>query len=272
MHYILIFLANFIRLARKWLFLVVLFGGLVVLNLTTLLVGEVYDFMSQRLWGIVAQVSDVAAQKRPQSRAELEAEAKKARVDADSAKDELVRTRANLEAAESQNHRLKSNLELNERRLASLEVDAAQTIQNKRQINETVATLRGRITKSIRRDSSAEIAEMVPVLGAMFTMGSIAYDVNDACKQLEDLTALEHYLSGAEAISPQDEAICLKSFGQLVMMMTGEDPGYATCVNDRLNTGEIDPPSCASYDSALPQIRSIGDSHTAEMPDLPRIE
>ncbi len=272
MHSLLMHLANAIRLVRKWLLRFVLVGGLVALNLTTLMVGEVYDFMSQKLWGVMAQVSDVAAQKRPKSRAELESEARKARVEADGAKAETATTRARLETVEARNRKLELDLQGKERRLADLEADAARSIQNKRRVTETVTTLRGRVVASIRRNSSSELAEMFPVVGYLFAVGSLAYDVNDACQQLEDLESLERSLTGSDAVAREKEAICLQSFEQLVSMFTGKDPGYAACIRDRLNTRELRPPSCAGYDDALPRISDDTVGPTTEAPDLPRIE
>ena len=94
---------------------------------------------------------------------------------------------ARLETVEANNRKLELDLKGKERRLADLEADAAKSMQNNRQITETFETLRGRLVASIRRNSSGEVAEMLPFLGAVFALGSMAYDVNDACQQLKGI-------------------------------------------------------------------------------------
>ena len=89
---------------------------------------------------------------------------------------------------------------------------------------------------------------------------------------LKDLDALEKALTSSDTIAREDETICLNSFEQLVALFTDKGTGYAACVRDRHNTREMDPPSCAGFDDALPQIRDNTVGETAEAPDLPRIE
>lgn len=265
-------LADTTRRVRKWVFLITLVGGLAALNLATLVLGEFYDTMSQGAWGILSQFSDVAAQNRPKSRSELEADARKARVESDKARFEAEKMHAQIEATEAEKRRMELDLKRGERRIASLEADAARVKQNNRRISETVKSMRDRIVKSIRRDASGEFVEMIPLLGDAFFIGSIAYDLNDACRQFQDLKALELYLSGSEGSAASDEAICLQSYGQMVSLLTGEDPGYAACVKDRLETRNLNPPSCSRYDDALPMLRDNADDQKSEIPDLPIIQ
>ena len=228
--------------------------------------------MSQGAWGVLSQFSDLAAQNRPKSRSELEAEAKLARVESERAKVEAARMQVSIEASKAEKRRLELELKTRESRIAILEADAAKVRQNHRRISETVRSMRDRIVRSIRRDASGEFAEMIPLLGDAFVIGSIAYDLNDSCQQFKELEALERYLSGSDESVPPNESICLKSYGQMVSLLTGEDPGYAACVKDRLETHNLNPPSCSNYDDALPMLRDNDYSHQSEIPDLPIIQ
>jgi len=58
----------------------------------------------------------------------------------------------------------------------------------------------------------------------------------------------------------------------MVAALTGEDRAYARSVSDRVLMNDLNPPSCAGYDPALPEIRDSILITPEDAPLLPRIE
>ena len=353
MHYVLIFLARLTRLIRGWVLKILLVAFLISLNVATVISGAVYDTVGRLVWGLVATVSDELADRRPLSRAELEAQNKAARSQADAARIETERTRAELETSKAENGRVKTDLEIaearnrelsldldrnekqfanqraaleaqnrtarseanaarfetertrteletskaengrvkadleiaearnkdlsldldrNEKRLANISADLETSRVQRKQALETMDGLKGRVVRSIRRNASIELLEGVPLIGAALVLGSMAYDVNDACEQLRALEGIDSALRGTDVATSFNQDMCLMSYDDLVAAFTGKDRGYATCIADRIALSELNPPSCAGYDPALPDIEdSVSDYRPAPV-KLPEIK
>lgn len=312
-HYTLLLLAGVIRFTRKWLLRISLVAFLLALNVATLVSNKVYDVLERLVWGTVEMVSDQLGDRRPKSRAEMEADAvraraeadaasadaKKAKVDADLAKTETGRTKVELDAAKADAVRAKADLdvakakakrvqtqldELNVRnralsvdldtknqRVAELVTDIDMSRQNQKKAMYALGKLKSRIMRSVKRNASSEALEAVPFVGTAVFLGLVAYEVNDSCEQLRELESLDASLRGKEP-GPVNESMCVMSYEDLVATFTGKDRAYAKCVSDRIALNDLDPPSCAGYDPALPEITDSSLSDDEVVPQLPVIE
>ena len=88
---------------------------------------------------------------------------------------------------------------------------------------------------------------------------------------MRDLETLDAALRGKEP-AQVSEAMCLMSYEDMVAALTGEDRAYARSVSDRVLMNDLNPPSCAGYDPALPEIRDSILITPEDAPLLPRIE
>ena len=163
-----------------------------------------------------------------------------ARVEKSVAVREAASAKAAMSAAEAEKLAARSELE-------ALDLRRGQAIR-------TIEGLKARATRAIRRNAASEVAQGVPFIGTAVVLGAMAYDVNDACEQMRGLTAMDAALRGMDTPAGVDEQVCLMSYDDLVAAFTGRDKGYAVCVADRIARNELDPPSCAAYGTAIPDI------------------
>lgn len=320
LHHVLMGLAALTRFARKWLIRLSLVIFLVALNVATLVSSTVYDVMNKMVWGVVEVVSDRLADRRPKTRAEMEAEMSRSRVQADVANAEAARSRTSLDEANARgrsiateletakvdagaarsetarvraesaaarrevsltqgqlnetrarNQSLTLDLEAKDRRAVEMAAEIDATRKGRQQAIDAAGGLRTRLVKSIRRDASTEAIGAVPFIGTAVFLGSVAYDLNDACQQLRELEALDAALRGKDA-APLTETMCLMSYEDMVAALTGQDRAYAKCVSDRIATNDLNPPSCAGYDPALPAIEGSNAQSAPPAVLLPRID
>lgn len=280
-HHLLMALAGLTRWAMKWSvrFAMVLF--LLTLNVAVLVSDSVYDAMSRMVWDTIEMVSDRFTEHRPKTRAEMDAEIKRAadeatlskaesdaaaaetarvRSDLEKAKAETVHARGELDDARARNRALMDGIDVRDRKIAKLttEVDILAdemeiSRKTRQEAMDAAEGLRKRLVRSIRRDASTEIAEAVPFIGTAVFLGSIAYDLNDTCQQLRELETLDAALHGRKPL-PINETMCLMSYEDMVAALTGKDRAYARCVSDRIAMNDLNPPSCEGYDPALPSI------------------
>ncbi len=184
--------------------------------------------------------------------------------DLDNAKAEVSQVQRQLNTTERRNRNLSNQLDASNRRAERMALEIDLSRQARSEVIDTASSLRSRIVRSIRRQASTEAIEAVPFIGTAVFLGSIAYDVNEACQQLRELETLEAMLREREP-EQIDEAMCLLSYEDLVATVTGRDRGYARCVSDRLATNELNPSSCVGYDPALPEISES----SVLLPDIP---
>lgn len=220
--------------------------------------------------------AEVDTQKRQLSSAEmntrrLETELDRTRLetarmqtDLDNAKGEVSQVKRQLNTTERRNRNLSNQLDISNRRAERMALEIDLSRQARSEVIDTASSLRSRIVRSIRRQASTDAIEAVPFIGTAVFLGSIAYDVNEACQQLRELETLEAMLREREP-EQIDEAMCLLSYEDLVATVTGRDRGYARCVSDRLATNELNPPSCVGYDPAVPEISES----SVLLPDAP---
>lgn len=274
LHHLLMMLASVIRFLRRWAIRFSLVIFLLAMNVATLVSNAVYDVLSRVVWGAVEMVSDGMAERRPKTRAEMEADVSRARAEADVAgaeadasRDEAKRARTELDATKrevtvaegrldqerARNRSLAVELEAKDRRAVALAAEVDASRKGRQQAIDAASSLRSRLVKSIRRDTSAEAIGAVPLIGTAVFLGSVAYELNDACQQLRELEGLDAALRGKE-VAPVSESMCLMSYEDMVAALTGKDRAYAKCVSDRIATNDLNPPSCAGYDPALPVI------------------
>lgn len=287
-HHLFMSLATVIRFIRRVIFRFLLVIVLVGLNVATLVSDTVYDGLNRLVWGAVELVSEQAADRRPRTRAEIDADLTRSRTELQATearvlatRDELQEVRASKRALETEvasqrerltiaeanarhleaeldevmnrNSNLSAELKANKVRIDSMAAEIDLSKKNRSEAVQTAAALRSRIVHSIRRDASAEAFEAVPFIGTAVFLGTLAYELNDSCHQLRELEALDAILRGRR---PEliDEAMCLLSYEDMVAAVTGQDRGYARCVSDRLATKELNPLSCSGYEPAVPQI------------------
>lgn len=276
-HHLLLTLARTIRFLRRWAMRLSIIIFLIVMNVATVVSDTVYDILNHAVWSAASMVSGQLGERRPKTRAELavdlersRGEAGAARSEAETAKKETTKVRAELDETRARNRALSADLETKNRRIAQMAGDIDSSKRTRQQAIETTATLRKRLVRGIQRDASSDALEAVPFIGTAVVLGAIAYEVNDACMQLRELEALDSALRGNET-EPVSEAICLKSFDEIVSALTGKDRGYAKCVSDRVATGDLDPPSCAGYPMALPKVEASV-VRSSEGPVAPTVE
>lgn len=243
LHRILMCFAALIRFVRRWLIRLSLVIFLVALNIATLVSSTVYDIMSRMVWGAVEVMSDNLAERRPNTKAEL-----------DAAKRQVGQAQSKLDEARVRNTSLIADLETKERRVAALSAEVEATRRGKQQALDAASGLRTRVVNSIRRDASTEAIGAVPFIGTAVFLGSVAYELNDACQQLRELDSVDAALRGRDA-APLTETMCLMSYEDMVAALTGQDRAYAKCVSDRIAMNDLNPPSCVVYDPALPAIK-----------------
>jgi hypothetical protein len=267
LHHIIISSAAAIRFARSVIFRLLLILALLGLNIATVVSDAVYDSLNRIVWGTLQLVSEQIAERRPKARADIDADLVSSRTELAGIKATVLKKQNELEAALAEtalvrrelNNAMKLNnilsTELGSAKLeaASMatEIDIARKARS--EAVNTASVLRSRIVQSIRRNASTEAIAAVPFIGTAVALGSVAYDLNDACYQLRELEALEAILRDRE---PEQitEAMCLLSYEDMVAAVTGQDPGYARCVSDRKRNNELNPPSCAGYEPAVPPI------------------
>jgi hypothetical protein len=326
-HQVLMALAGLIRFFRKWAVRLSLVIFLVVMNVATLVSNTVYDALSRMVWSAVELVSDQPAERRPKTRAEMEADTARARAAsevaeaaADAARGETARTRALLDEVDAQNRTLATRLEtsksdaelargqiakareelgiarkdaayarsqldavsarnreitaaveIRDRQLAEVAVDAEAARKSHQQAIDAATRLKARMVNSIRRNASSEAIGAVPFIGTAVFLGSVAYELNDACQQLRELETLDAALLGKESAKVNEE-MCLLSYEDMVAALTGKDRAYARCVADRVAANDLNPPSCEGYEPALPGIGEDNILPPQESVLLPRIE
>lgn len=309
-HHVMMGLAELIRLVRRWTFRLALIIGLIALNIATVVSGTVYDGLSRFVWGLIEVVSENFDTQRPKTRAELQAEADRARTQADTAEAEArkakadldstrahaiqtqarmdaeivqarteavtartdaQRTQAELDSVAERNRVLSVDLDAREARIAKLTTDLRSYRQATDQAVGTVGALKSRIVSSIRRGASSDALGAVPFIGTGVALGLIAYELNDSCQQLRELEALDAALRG-KAVDAVSESTCLVSFEDMVAALTGQDRNYAQCVLDRISQKDLNPASCAGYEAALPAIEDSTLGAPEDIPQLPRID
>lgn len=298
-HHVFMALAGLTRQAMKWGVRSAMVLFLMTLNFAVLVSDGAYNAMNKMVWDTIELVSDRFTERRPKTRAEMDAEIKRAadeatlsKAEADAAVAETQRVRSELKQAETETTRARSELanaharnralvddiDVRDRKITKLmnEVDIlAGEMESSRKMRQeaidAAEDLRKRLVRSIRRDASTEFAEAVPVIGTAVFLGSIAYDLNDTCQQLRELEKLDAALRKRKPL-PIDETMCLMSYEDIVAAITGKDRKYARCVSDRIAMRELSPPSCEGYDPALPSIEDdvVADPQyeTSSLPDV----
>lgn len=200
-----------------------------------------------------ARSLEAEAESQKQQLSLEKAHTRQLQADLKAAKAETYQARRNLDISTNRNRSITVELDASNRRVENLTAEINMSKKARSRAVETAAALRSRIVHSIRRDASTEAFEAVPFIGTAVFLGSVAYELNDACNQLRELEALDAFLRGRE---PEQigEAMCLLSYEEMVSAITGRDRGYARCVSDRITTGELNPTSCEGYEPAVPQI------------------
>jgi hypothetical protein len=198
-------------------------------------------------------------------------EAARMRADLDAAKREVSLTRAQIDEAHARNRSLTVDIEAKDRRAIELAAEVDATRKGRQQAIDAASGLRTRVVNSIRRDASTEAIGAVPFIGTAVFLGSVAYELNDACQQLRELETLDAALRGKDA-EPLTETMCLMSYEDMVAALTGQDRAYAKCVSDRIATNDLNPPSCSGYEPALPTIADSISQPSAPALHLPRID
>lgn len=260
LHHVMMGFAALIRFVRRWLIRLSLVIFLVALNIATLVSSTVYDVMSRMVWGAVEVVSDRLAERRPKTKADL-----------DAAKREASLAQSQLDETRARNRSLIADLEAKDRRVAELSAEVEVNRKGRQQAIDAASGLRTRVVNSIRRDASTEAIGAVPFIGTAVFLGSVAYELNDACQQLRELEALDAALRDKDS-EPLTETMCLMSYEDMVAALTGQDRAYAKCVSDRIATNDLSPPSCAGYGPALPAIEDSTAQRSDPVVLLPSIE
>jgi len=267
LHHIIISSAAAIRFVRSVIFRLLLILALLGLNIATVVSDAVYDSLNRIVWGTVQLVSEQIAERRPKARADIDADLVRSRTELagieatvlkkqnelEAALAETARVRHQLDYEMNRNNSLSTELEFGKRQVDSMAIELDIARKARSEAVNTASVLRSRIVQSIRRDASTEAIAAVPFIGTAVALGSVAYDLNDACHQLRELEALEATLRDREPVQIT-EAMCLLSYEDMVAAVTGQDPGYARCVSDRIRNNELNPPSCAGYEPAVPPI------------------
>jgi len=173
-------------------------------------------------------------------KADLIASERAAKVEADAVK-------AKLSGIETENVRLKGTL-------SELQSSVDVSRKDQKRVMDALDNLRNRITRSVQRSASGEVFQAVPFVGTAVVLGAMAYEANDACEQLRDLEELELALKGGASDRPTPDGLCLLSPSELFQRITGQNPAYQRCVEDRIRLSDLNPPSCSGYPSAVPEI------------------
>jgi hypothetical protein len=193
-------------------------------------------------------------------------EAERARKALDLAQIETDKVQERLVAADAR----KLALEAEIRRLASLRsTDMSPEMREK--AFATLEDLRLRTVRQIKRNASVEMFQAVPFVGTGLVLGALAYEIEDACNQYKDIEALGTLMRGEAPGESATDPLCLMSFEALVSAFTGNDGAFARCVADRIALSDLNPPSCAGFDPALPSVGSGPFGTDAPMPVLPVI-
>lgn len=285
LHHIFISSAAVIRFVRGVIFRLLLIFVLLGLNVATVVSDAMYDSLNRLVWGTVQLVSEQTAERRPKTRADVEADLVRSRTELagieatvlkkqnelEAARAETAQVRRQLDYAITRNDSLSTELEFGKRQVDSMATELDIDRKTRSEAVNTASVLRSRIVQSIRRDASTEAIAAVPLIGTAVALGSVAYDLNDACHQLRELEALEAILRDREPVQIT-EAMCLLSYEDMVAAVTGQDRGYAQCVSDRISTNELNPPSCAGYEPAVPPINGSPISLPEASIEIPAIE
>lgn len=157
-----------------------------------------------------------------------------------------------LQNAQTRISELDAALDGNRRKLLELEAAAGRV---DRKVLAQIDEIDARLVRKTQRTIWTEGIEALPFLGTTFVLGTLALEFEDDCKLLRDMRNLGATLKGDKVGSSPE--LCLLSGAQLVSLFTGEDPYYERCVRDRIETGNLMPPSCTGFDEAVPEVEYI---------------
>ena len=122
----------------------------------------------------------------------------------------------------------------------------------------TITSVKRRISKrlirALARNSALTAAETSTIILAPIALGSIAWDIHDACATLKDLDKFDQSSddTSGEVGKKQTTELCGLSKSELYEAITGKNLKFERCVEDRLLYNKIDPSSCKNFELEIP--------------------
>jgi len=111
--------------------------------------------------------------------------------------------------------RLKKELTLTQRSLRKLKTKLPRKIMfkgRKMAVREAVTytrkRVRNRIARAATRNVSSLVGEAIPFLGVGITIGVVALDMRDYCKNMKDMDELATAVAPANLVDPTTEKVC----------------------------------------------------------------
>jgi uncharacterized protein (DUF3084 family) len=205
-HHLLITLAAAIRFMRRLIFRFILVIVLVGLNVATVVSDNVYDRLNRLVWGGVQLVSEIAADHRPRSRTEIDADLTRSRTDLKAAEATVLAVRDDLEQAKARNRALEIEAASQKQRVASAEVGA-------RRLEAELDTVRLE-TAQVRADldgARAETSQIRRQLDDIMSRNRSLSDELDASKGRIDRITTEINLSKKNRSEAVEAATALRS-------------------------------------------------------------
>ena len=125
-----------------------------------------------------------------------------------------------------------------------------------RDLRSTILTrMKSRVGKSMMRGIAASQPQAATGVLAPMAVAMIAWEVYDACQQMQDLDAMALLNSGTDVTDANNatnfkkdqEGTCGITKSEVIEKFTGVDANFAACVEARLHKVDLNPPECAKY-------------------------